>query len=62
MSKAGGYYNGTWSNDKKSGQGEQLYPNGDKYFGEWIDDEPNGRGNFFKAGEYSQKWFILKFY
>jgi hypothetical protein len=40
----GGYYNGTWLDNNKSGKGERLYPNGDKYSGEWRDDKRYGTG------------------
>ncbi len=57
--KAGGYYNGTWVDEKKSGQGERLFSNGDKYSGEWKDDSFNGQGVYiFKSGGFQKKIYL----
>ena len=57
--KSGGFYNGTWLNDERSGQGERLYSNGDKYSGEWKDDNLNGQGVYiFKSGGFQKKIYL----
>ena len=42
-------YFGTWENDKRNGQGEIQYANGNVYKGEFVDDQWNGWGTFYWA-------------
>ena len=63
LTLAGGEkYVGEWKDDKRNGQGTNIYgkgPNqGEKYVGEWKDDKRNGKGTYtFARGEkYVGEW------
>ena len=47
------FYDGDWLQDKKSGQGHELFLNGDEYTGSYLDDKKHGIGRMkFHAGGY----------
>jgi hypothetical protein len=39
----GSYYQGTYNDHERHGQGLQIYPNGDRYDGAWTEDKRFGR-------------------
>jgi len=46
----GAEYTGGWKNGMRSGQGKQIYPNGDMYDGPWLKDNKHGdKGKFVWA-------------
>ena len=44
MFQDGSYFDGSYSNHRRRGQGLMIYPNGEWYEGEWDDDKRVGRG------------------
>lgn len=42
-------YIGTWCKDKRTGKGELLFANGDKFEGEWVEDRKQGKGTYTYA-------------
>ena len=52
-----GVYSGQWRNDRRNGQGTQIYLSGDRYEGEWRDDQRSGRGTMhWSGGLYEGEW------
>ena len=48
-----GFYNGTWINSKRSGNGKMYYSNGDYYIGNFKDDAKEGKGAYYyNDGDY----------
>mmetsp|Transcript_13521 Transcript_13521/g.31814 ORF Transcript_13521/g.31814 Transcript_13521/m.31814 type:complete len:326 (+) Transcript_13521:136-1113(+) len=43
----GASYHGEWADNKKSGYGVQVYPNGMKYEGQWENGQRNGEGTLW---------------
>ena len=43
----GEHYEGTYRNDRRTGQGTYIWPTGEKFVGEWENDERNGEGVFY---------------
>jgi len=54
----GRIYNGTWENDKQSGEGVMNYPNGNSYRGNWLNGQRHGKGTyyFFSEHQYTGEW------
>ncbi len=42
-------YTGEWANNKRSGVGKIVYPNGDSYHGQWLNGLRHGQGAYVKA-------------
>jgi hypothetical protein len=52
-------YDGEWKEDKKSGNGTQLWNSGDKYVGEYQDGLQNGKGTYYywpSGDKYVGEW------
>jgi len=52
-------YEGTWSDDQRSGQGIYKYPNADEYSGGWAVDAKDGFGVYTYAAtgaRYEGQW------
>ena len=45
-------YEGQWRNDKKNGQGAEVFPNRAVYLGQFKEGKPNGSGKYlWPSGE-----------
>ena len=53
------YYRGELVDNKRSGYGIQLFPNGAKFIGNWKDDKANGFGRLeYLNGTYYEGNFL----
>ena len=54
-----GYYNGSWINSNRSGQGEMHFEDGSIYNGLWKNDKRNGNGTLnYSNGDYYKGEFM----
>lgn len=49
-----GYVLGSWFQDKRHGEGQYTYPNGDIYKGQWKDNKRDGVGTYHFQNPISQ--------
>jgi 1-phosphatidylinositol-4-phosphate 5-kinase len=45
-----GIYTGEWKDDRRHGEGEMIYKNGDSYKGHWEHNEFSGQGCYRETG------------
>eukprot|EP01034_Spumella_vulgaris_P022764 gene22764-28925_t len=55
---SGGTYTGHFENDKRHGDGEMIYNNGDRYSGQWKHNKLNGQGimRYANSSRYQGSW------